>query len=229
MRNEDNTAPTQRQLKYDAIFYDFDGTLVDTIPLIVKCFHIAFEEVLGIRRDEKTILSTIGLPLWTAFRDYDEETQKNLYAAYQRANERYLPTDVRIFPGIREGLEEVSRLGVLQGVVTSKRRDPAIFTMKQFDLEKFFSVLVSRDDTTEHKPAPAPIYYAAEQLGLSDMTRILYVGDSVHDLICAENAGVDSAAVDWTYMPKEDLRSLSPKYWLENLSELPCILFGREL
>jgi len=229
MKNEDTVATVDRPLKYDAVFYDFDGTLVDTIPLIVKCFHIAFEEVIGERKDEKVILSTIGLPLWTAFRDYDEETQKKLYDAYQRANERYLPTDVRIFPGIREGLEAVSRLGVPQAVVTSKRRDPALFTMRQFDIEKYFSVLVSRDDTTEHKPAPAPIYFAAEKLGLSDMTRILFVGDSIHDLICAENAGVDSAAVEWTYMPKEDLHSLSPKYWLDNLSELPCILSGREL
>lgn len=218
-----------KPLKYDAILYDFDGTLVDTIPLIIKCFHIAFEEVLGERKDEKEILATIGLPLWTAFRDYDEDTQKKLHDAYLRANEIYLPTDVRIFPGIREGLEAVAQTGVRQGVVTSKRREPAIFTMEQFGLEKYFSVVVSREDTIEHKPAPAPLYLAAEQLGLEDMTRILFVGDSVHDLICAENAGVDSAAVDWTYMPKDQLRSLSPKYWVDNLSELSCILSGREL
>ncbi|MBN1775151.1 MAG: HAD-IA family hydrolase [Clostridiales bacterium] len=229
MRNDICDLAEEKPLKYDAVLYDFDGTLVDTIPLIVKCFHIAFEEVLGERKDEKEILSTIGLPLWTAFRDYDEDTQKKLHDAYLRANELYLPTDVRIFPGIQEGLDVVARKGVLQGVVTSKRREPAIFTMKQFGLEKYFSVVVSREDTIEHKPAPAPLYLAAEQLGLEDMTRILFVGDSIHDLICAENAGVDSAAVDWTYMPKDQLRSLSPKYWVDNLSELSCILSGREL
>ncbi|NLW89905.1 MAG: HAD-IA family hydrolase [Clostridiaceae bacterium] len=218
-----------RPLKYDAIFYDFDGTLVDTIPLIVKCFHIAFEEVVGTRKDEKEILSTIGLPLWTAFRDYDEETQKKLHEAYIRANEKYIGTDVRLFPGVLEGLKAVSELGVTQCVVTSKRRESALFTMHQFHLENYFSLLVSREDTAEHKPSPAPIHFACERLGLIDPTRILFVGDSVHDLICAENAGVDSAAVDWTYMPKEDLRALSPKFWLDNLSELSCILVGREL
>jgi len=229
MKSDGKAPQIIKPTRYDVVLYDFDGTLVDTIPLIVKCFNIAFEEVLGERRDEKTILSTIGLPLWTAFRDYDEETQNKLHNAYLRANERYLPTDVRIFPGIYEGLEAISKMGVLQGVVTSKRREPALFTMRQFDLEKFFSVLVSRDDTTEHKPTPVPIFFALEKLGITDLTRVLFVGDSIHDLICAENAGVDSAAVDWTYMSKEELRSAAPKYWLDNLSALPCILSEREL
>ncbi|MDD3958887.1 MAG: HAD-IA family hydrolase [Clostridiaceae bacterium] len=229
MKNEKETLFSRKSLKYDAILYDFDGTLVDTIPLILKCFHIAFEEVLGIRKDDKDILATIGLPLWTAFREYDEETQRKLHDAYIRANDLYLPTDVRIFPGIHEGLSAVADLGVVQGVVTSKRRDPALFTMRQFDLEKYFSVLVTREDTTEHKPAPAPIFFAAGKLGIADPKRILFVGDSIHDLICSRNAGTDSAAVGWTYMPKDELASLSPTYWLENLSALSCILTEREL
>jgi pyrophosphatase PpaX len=216
-------------LRYDAVLYDFDGTLVDSIPLIVKCFHIAFEEVLGFRKEEKEILSTIGLPLWTAFGEYDKKIQERLHDAYIQANERLLPTGVRTFPGIQEGLRAVADLSVPQGVVTSKRREPAVFTMKQFDLEKHFDLLISREDTTEHKPAPAPLYLAAERLGISDMSRILFVGDSIHDLMCANNAGADSAAVAWTYMPEDELKSLSPKYWLKDLSEISCILSEREL
>lgn len=216
-------------MRYDAVLYDFDGTLVDSIPLIVNCFHIAFEEVLGFRKEEKEVLSTIGLPLWTAFEEYDKEIQGRLHEAYLRANERLLPTGVRMFPGIHEGLRAVQDLRIPQGVVTSKRREPAVFTMKQFDMERYFDLLISREDTTEHKPAPAPLYLAAEKLGISDMSRILFVGDSIHDLMCANNAGADSAAVAWTYMPVDKLKSLSPKYWLQDLSEISCILSEREL
>lgn len=216
-------------LRYDAILYDFDGTLADTVPMIVQSFKEAFKEILGIQKDEAEILSTIGLPLWVAFEAYDEDTQKKLYDAYQRVNERLLPTGVREFPGIHEGLRAVAELGVFQGVVTSKRKEPALFTMQQFDMDKYFDVFVFREDTTDHKPAPDPLFFAAKKLGITDMSRVLYVGDSIHDLKCANNAGADSAAVDWTYMPVDGLKALSPRYWLHDLSELSCILTGRDL
>lgn len=216
-------------MRYDAILYDFDGTLADTIPMIVKCHQAAFDEVLGIKKEEAFILNKIGLPLWDAFEGYDEETQKKLYDAYQRINERILTTEVREFPGIHEGLKAVAELGVRQGIVTSKRKESAMITVRQFDLEKYFDVFVSREDTKVHKPAPDPLFFAAEKLGITDMSRILYVGDSVHDLRCAHNAGADAAAVDWTYMPVDELKALSPRYWLHELSELSCILQGRDL
>lgn len=216
-------------MRYDAILYDFDGTLADTIPLIVKCFQETFREVLGIERKEADILATIGLPLGVAFEGHDKETQQNLYDTYQRINERLLPTEVREFPGIHEGLQAVAELGVFQGVVTSKRKESALFTMQQFDMDKYFDVFVFRDDTTKHKPAPDPLFFAANKLGISDMSRVLYVGDSIHDLKCANNAGADAAAVDWTYMPVDELKALSPRYWLHELSELSCILQGRDL
>jgi len=58
---------------------------------------------------------------------------------------------------------------------------------------------------------------------------VLFVGDSVHDLRCAANAGVDSAAVRWTYMPVNELEAEKPTYWLERLSDLSCILTNAEL
>lgn len=216
-------------MRYDAILYDFDGTLADTVPMIVQSFQEAFKEILGIQKDEAEILATIGLPLWVAFEAYDEDTQKELHAAYQRANERLLPTAVREFPGIHEGLRAVSELGVFQGIVTSKRRETALFTIRQFNMEQYFDVFVSREDTVNHKPAPDPIFFAAEKLGITDMSRVLYVGDSIHDIKCAHNAGADAAAVDWTYMPVSELKALAPRYWLNELSELSCILTGRDL
>lgn len=216
-------------MKFDAVLYDFDGTLVDTIPMIVNSFHYAFQKVLSIQKSDDVIKSTIGLPLWTAFQEYDVETQKALHAAYQEENERLLPHAVEIFDGIEIGLRKIQAMGVTQGVVTSKRREPALFTMKQFNIDSFFDIIVSREDTAEHKPGPAPLLFAAEQLGISDMKRILYVGDSVHDLRCAHSAGAASAAVAWTRMPEEELKAENPTYWIESLDSISCILESREL
>lgn len=216
-------------MRYDAVLYDFDGTLADTVPMILESFRYAFLEVTGKEEDRDFLLSTIGLPLMTAFSHYEPDIQKKLHDAYQQANSRLLETEVREFDGIGEGLAGVHALGVRQGVVTSKRRDTVLFTVRQFSMESYFETFVTREDTTVHKPQPEPIFLAMRKMGLSDPSRILYVGDSVHDLRCANNAGADAAAVSWTYMPKEELAAEKPKYWLSRLTDLPCILENAEL
>lgn len=211
-------------MRYDAILYDFDGTLVDSIPMIVKSFEMTFEAVLGVKKDPEELKKTIGLPLWTAFKKYDEPTQKVLLETYRRVNENLLETEIKHFPGVDDMLSMVKQSGLPQGVVTSKGKDAALFTMNQFNMARFFEVFVSRDDTIEHKPNPEPLIFAAKQLGISDMSKIVYVGDSVHDIICAHAAGSASAAVGWTRMPREDLKALNPTYWLETPEQISCIL-----
>lgn len=217
------------QLRYDAILYDFDGTLVDTVPMILSCFKCAFLEVVGFEEDEDFLLSTIGLPLVHAFVKYEPSIQKSLYEAYQRENARTLGNSVRVFDGINEGLSLLQNMGVRQGVVTSKKRETTLFSMRQFEMESFFEVLITREDTELHKPNPEPLFLALKAMGISDISRVLYVGDSIHDLRCASNAGMDSAAVNWTYMPKNELAAEKPRYWLDTLSDLSCILTNAEL
>jgi len=216
-------------LRYDAVLYDFDGTLVDTVPMILSCFHKAFMEVTGHTEDEVFLLSTIGLPLAYAFSGYDPAVQESLYNEYQKENARIISTSVHVFDGVMEGLELLRKMGVRQGVVTSKKRETALFSMKQFDMDPFFEVLITREDTEIHKPNPEPVFLAMQKMGISDFSRVLYIGDSVHDLRCAVNAGVDSAAVNWTYMPLNELAAEKPTYWLDSLTDLPCILADAEL
>ncbi len=216
-------------MKYDAVLYDFDGTLLDTVPMIMESFRIAFLEVTGQEEDRDFLLSTIGLPLIQAFSHYGQDTQLALQESYIRANHRLLATAVRSFDGVEEGLSALKQMGVRQGVVTSKRRDAAMISIRQFGLEVHFDTIVTREDTEVHKPNPEPLFLGMRNLGIEDISRVLYVGDSVHDLRSAANAGMDSAAVNWTYMPKADLAAEKPKYWLDRLTDLSCILSDTEL
>ena len=217
-----------KPLRYDAILYDFDGTLVDSIPMILACFQGAFMEVTGKEESESVLLAGIGLPLATAFSRFDPKTQQELMDAYYKYNIRLLPT-VSVFDGVMDGLRAVQALGVRQGLVTSKRSETALFTMRQFEMESFFEAQVFREDTKVHKPNPKPIFLAMKKLGIQDPSSVLFVGDSVHDLRCAANASVDSAAVHWTYMPKHELAAEKPKYWLDSMTDLCCILKDAEL
>jgi pyrophosphatase PpaX len=78
-------------------------------------------------------------------------------------------------------------------------------------LRVFFDVYVYKDDTAKHKPDPDPLIYAAGRLGITDMSRVIYVGDAMPDALCARNAGADFALVSWSKMDKEQIVREVPK------------------
>ena len=217
--------------RFDLVLYDLDGTIQDSVPLIVESFRKAYEIVLGeCTRTDADLMSYIGRPLRDSFESHDEETADRLVEVYLEYNgKRMREGAIQLFPGIRESLELIKGKGITQGIVTAKRRDSAMVTIDLLDIGKYFEVMVFSEDTKRSKPFGDPLIEAAGRLGVTDMSRVLYVGDARSDLLCARDCGASFALVDWTLMPKDELKSLGPDYVLTSLDEIPCIIGGTEL
>ena len=217
--------------KYDLVLYDLDGTLWDSIPLIMECFKKAYDTVLGgTDRTDEDLMSYIGRPLGDTFSMYDDETKERLVNAYLEYNcARLKENAIPIFPGVYDFLSKIGNLGVKQGIVTSKRETSAMITIDLLKLGGYFDTMVFREATERAKPHGDPLIEAARRLGITDMSRVLYVGDAVPDILSAEDAGADFALVGWTKMPREELDSLGPDYIVEVPELLPCIIKGSEL
>ena len=153
--------------KYDLVLYDLDGTLWDSIPLIMECFHKAYDVVLGgTDRTDDDLMSYIGRPLGDSFEMHDEETGKRLVDAYIEYNHKRLEENaIPIFPGIYDMLSEIKSQNIRQGVVTSKREYPAMLTINFLDLDGFFDTKVFRENTERAKPHGDPLIEAAKRLG----------------------------------------------------------------
>jgi len=213
--------------EYKTLLFDFDGTLVDTVPQIVNSFQHVFLSLTGEKGDEKEILSTIGMPLEQAFYMFDETLREDAVANYRVHNKSRLNTGVGIFLGINKMLETLKLNNINLAVVTSKRYDSARMTAEYFDIYKYFDVFISRDSTVKHKPDPEPIEKAVSEFLNKGIPKdeikyenILFVGDSIHDLSCAKNAGIACAIVDWTYMDKEEIMKNNPDYWINKPSDI---------
>jgi pyrophosphatase PpaX len=217
--------------RFDLVLYDLDGTIQDSVPLIVESFRKAYEIVLGeCTRTDADLMSYIGRPLRDSFESHDEETADRLVEVYLEYNgKRMREGAIQLFPGIRESLELIKGKGITQGIVTAKRRDSAMVTIDLLDIGKYFEVMVFSEDTKRSKPFGDPLIEAAGRLGVTDMSRVLYVGDARSDLLCARDCGASFALVDWTLMPKDELKSLGPDYVLTSLDEIPCIIGDTEL
>ena len=97
------------------------------------------------------------------------------------------------------------------------------------DIAKYFDTMVFGEDTVRSKPYGDPIVEGAKRLGITDMSRVLYVGDAKSDLLSAKDCGASFALVDWTMMPKDEIGKLGPDHVISSLDEIPCIIGGTEL
>ena len=198
---------------YELILYDLDGTIWDSIPLIMSCFKHAYVEVTGrCDRTDEDLMSYIGKPLTDTFAMHDEKTAKALLDSYLTYNHMLLEQDViPMFPGVADSLNRIKAKGMRQGVVTSKRIYSAGVTLKLKGLDDFFDVYVCKEDTDKHKPDAEPLLFAAGKLGITDMSKVIYVGDAMPDALCAKNAGAKFALVSWSSMDKEAIMAAAPE------------------
>jgi pyrophosphatase PpaX len=127
---------------------------------------------------------------------------------------------VKPYRGVTEAVARLAADGRTLGIVTSKMRASAQRGMLHVGLEpQWFQAVVGLEDTARHKPDPAPLLLALEQLGVAP-EQAIYVGDSPHDAACAQAAGATAMAVRWGPFQHEHFAHLAPVRWLEDPTEL---------
>ena len=183
-------------MRYETVLFDLDGTLIDSGAAILASFHHATQTVLGRRYEDDVIMASVGgHGIRRQMAAFDEDRVDDLIAAY-RAHNMELYRDIRLFPGIEPVLERLRDSGRRLGVVTVKSRITVDLTFELLPLGEYFEVVVNGDDVTEHKPHPAGLELALEQLG-ADAGTAAYVGDSPFDLQAAKAAGMGAIGVAW--------------------------------
>lgn len=191
------------------VLCDLDGTLVDTMDLILASFHYAFETGLGELVTDQELLVYFGQTLEDQFGRMRPHLTApeiaRMVAIYREHNHREHDARVFLVPGADRALEKLRNEGYDLGIVTSKRLDMAQHGLELFDLWQHFSVVVHEGSTSQHKPHPAPILRALE-LWQTSSEHVVYVGDSPYDMMAAKAAGCTALGLAYNTFPSEDLR-----------------------
>lgn len=214
--------PDADRLRWPVVLFDLDGTLCDTVPLIVASYQVAYREVLGVEIDEATIRPWVGKTLPDAFAGQQVPVEE-MIAAYRRFNLAHLEELQRDYPGIPELLDSLVDAGAQIGVVTSKSRQTAYRSLVASGLETKISLLACQLETPEHKPHPAPLWHALKQLGRQPSDAV-YVGDSTWDLAAARNAGMAGIGVTWGAASRAELEGESPVAVVDTAADLRQLL-----
>ncbi|QIK69154.1 HAD family hydrolase [Erysipelothrix sp. HDW6C] len=181
-------------MKYDAIIYDIDGTILNTFDMNVYPLMRILKEELGIDYafDELVLLmSTPGLKI---LKDYGVEDHEVVYKRWVKYVNEYEGGAT-----IYENFDEVLALlhhTYKQGIVSAKMRDQYHIDFVSKDLHNHIDAEVLSDDTTKHKPDPDPLLLCMEKLGVTP-DRCIYIGDSIFDYEAANAAGCDFGLAGW--------------------------------
>ena len=213
--------------RLQTLLFDLDGTIIDSIQLIVDSYHHTLRVHGHPPRTDAEWLAGIGTPLRVQFLDWadDPATLDAMIATYRDFNLARHDEHVRPYPGVVDRIREIRVRGIRTGLVTSKNRHGALRGLGLCHPESLMDVLVCADDVVNPKPHPEPVERALSLLGAAADTTV-YIGDSVHDMRSGRAAGVRTAAVLWGPFTRDELAPTEPDYWLERPEDLTALLEG---
>lgn len=208
-----------------AILFDFDGTLADTAPGIVKTMECTFKEMGLPVPSEKAMRNTIGLPLPKALQqlnglnDKDTETATEIYRRLFTTVEVSL---ISIFPKVKETLQALHDDGVRLAICTSRNVESLEMIMQQHDIKRFFETAITNSDNLAPKPAPDMVDALLERMNLCP-DDVIVVGDTTFDIQMGNSAGCRTVAVTYGNHSAEQLAASSPSLMIDSFDKLLAI------
>lgn len=215
------------QRGYRLIVFDWDGTVLDSVPTLVACFRASFADV-GVPEPDPSLLRRVAgmgwhLAVGALVPDVEPELRERLRAAYRRAVGQ--ATRPQLLPGARALIEELHQRGYLLAIATARATANVERSCEAWGLRAHFHSVRGADDT-RRKPNPAMLFSLLEELDVAP-EQALMVGDTPIDIQMAHNAGVDVAGVRSGGLTATELAQLGATHVLDDLTRLLELLPNR--
>jgi phosphoglycolate phosphatase len=217
----------------ELVVFDLDGTLVDSAPDLAYSVD-AMLKGLGLpAAGEGRVRNWVGNgPAMLVKRALTGEMWPEgepprfaeAFSAFMAIYEDNMCVRSALFPGVAEGLAELSRLGFPLACNTNKNSVFTLPLLKHLGIADYFGFIGCGDQFGKLKPDPEPLLKTAEHFGL-EPARCLMVGDSANDVQAARNAGYMVVCVPYGYHGGAGVAVLEPDAIVESFVALPG-LFG---
>lgn len=211
----------KKPMRYRLIVFDWDGTLMDSAALIVRCIQAAARDIGVEPPVDARARHVIGLGLVEALQQALPDLPASRYASLvERYRHHYLSKDheVALFSGAAGLIAELAARQHWLAVATGKSRKGLDRALSNSGLGAYFHASRCADEC-HSKPHPQMLEELMTELAVSP-AQTLMIGDTTHDLLMAQNAGVDAVGVAYGAHGSTDLRAASPCYLAASMDEL---------
>lgn len=211
-------------MKFESVWFDLDGTLMDTIADILGAFVATFKEY-GIAAEKESI--AIGPPLREIIKgvlpNATKEEMDRIVVSFGKNYDSSNFIETSIYPGIENLLDSLKDKKVPMFIITNKRLTPTLEILKKFKWEKFFEGVYSIDSFEPILPKGKNLKLAIAKHGVN-LKKAVIIGDTAGDIIAGDFVEMSTVGVTWGYGSRESMEKESPDYLIDKVKELNSIL-----
>jgi HAD superfamily hydrolase (TIGR01509 family) len=210
----------------EAIFFDFDGVVIDSEPIHVKTKALALD-AYSIEYPEDIFERYKGMPEDRFFIYVSEHLDSQhrhpevLLKTRQEILSDYL-SEIPFVNGFLDFLEYVKSKGILTALVTSSTAQELKNLDHYLNILSMFNPVISAEATPEHKPHPAP-YIKALEMMQANKENVVVIEDSPNGIISGKKAGCRVFALT-TSFSKDELAQAGADLIFENYEQLMEVL-----
>jgi len=198
------------------IIFDFDGTLADTIDILLSITNRLSAE-FGFKSATKEELAQLSnLNSWQILQYSGISIFKfPLLIRRLKAELHSEVPQIQLFPGIKEVLLELKKRGFQLGIITSNSRENVLGALEKNGLQDTFTFIYSGSTFGKHKVINK--WLRIENIHTE---KVVYVGDEIRDIDAARRTGIKVIAVGWGFNSPQALAAQNPNFLIERPQEL---------
>ena len=207
-------------MKYKAIIYDIDGTILNTLNMNMYPLMKTIKEETGEDWSFEQVLKFASYPGMKVMEELNIQDKENTYARWVKYVNEY-EEGATLYDGFIEVFKKFQEQGVIQAIVTSKKEKQYQLDFVSKGLDQYMKVAILEGDTKKHKPDPEPLLECVKRLGI-DVSQTIYIGDALSDYQASINAKMDFALAKWGCVNDQGIDH--PDYVFEKPTDLLHLL-----
>ncbi len=215
--------------KYDAVIFDLDGTLLNTLEDLMDSVNYALS-ILGMKqRSYNEIRHFVGngvqrLMELSVPQGKDNPQFEHALALFKEYYNVHCNDKTGLYQGITELLDTLKQKDFQMAIVSNKYYE-GVQALKERYFRDYLSVAIGEREGIRKKPAPDTVIAALNELGVAK-ERAVYVGDSEVDIATAANTGMDCIVVGWGFRTRAEQEKAGGKVFVEQPMEIVELLYG---
>jgi len=214
----------------ELILFDFDGTLIDSVPDLVSAVNEMQTALGGEHFLEEQVRSWVGNGAQTLVKralsgsvNIDENIDTLFFEKaleiFLSAYKEHACVKTRTYPNVHATLKKLQEYGYKMAIVTNKPHAFVAPILKGLELEEYFSLYLGGDSLEKKKPHPQPLLHICKELDV-DVVNAVMVGDSKNDILAANAANMQSIAVSYGYNYGEDISLHNPSIVVDDFADI---------
>jgi phosphoglycolate phosphatase len=218
-------------MKYKAVIFDLDGTLLDTISDISDSFNATLEKYKYPTFSEEEYKYFVGKGIDVLISRIIKRLKLN-NSKFEQLKQGYIEeyalrhnTKTKLYFGIMELLQKLKEKQIIVSILSNKPHFQTIDVIAYYFKDYKFDLVYGKKPEFEIKPNPASAIDLISNLNVN-AKEVLYIGDTNTDIQTAQNAGFDSVGVLWGFRKKQELIDAGADYIVKEPIDIYNIIVG---